>query len=147
MYCDYITVVLLHNLLSFKNYYTTVTYWNYYITIIKNYCYVSTITIITKPIIHEYYSRTIFKSYVAAWHSKKRVTILLPLLLLLTEAIILLLLKTIAMIQLLLLLLNLLFKNYIWWDVAAWHSKKRVTMPFGTDQLIKEQSFQNRLDW
>ena len=141
MYCDYITVALLHDLLSFKNYYTIVTYWNYYITIIKNYCYVSTITIITKPIIQEYYSRTIFKAYVAAWHSKKRVTILLPLLLLLTEIIILLLLKTIAMIQLLLLLLNLLFKNYIWWDVAAWHSKERVTMPLERTSWSKNRVF------
>ena len=29
----------------FKDYYTTITYGNYYITIIKNYCYYSTITI------------------------------------------------------------------------------------------------------
>ena len=34
---------------------TTVTYWSYYITIVKNYCYDSTITIITKPIIQELY--------------------------------------------------------------------------------------------
>ena len=66
------------------------------------------------------------------------------ILLLLTETIILLLLKTIAIIQPLLLLLNLLFKNYIWIECGG---EKASDGAVRTDQLIKEQSFQNRLDW
>ena len=57
----------------FKSYYTTITYWNFYVTVIKkllllfNYYYYY----------WNYYSRTIFESNMSAWHSKNGVTVLL----------------------------------------------------------------------
>ena len=68
MYCDCITVILLHNLLSFKYYKNesiqilllcsrTIILLLFTETIIlrllKNYCYYSTVTIITKTIIQK----------------------------------------------------------------------------------------------